>query len=509
MVLKGKEVIMVPQQLTHSLLNRGGLSLPVAKTFTLPSQNYLVRAYQLVDVAAALLALFVVFVAVNFQSLPSGTADFLAMRVTVKNLLLLTGFCFLWQSLCRLCKLYDLAGLHSYRDEAARIVMACTMGSFCIAGFIVSGVFLALPLRAAAYFWLAATATTFIARHATHVLNPEWSSSGRRVRKLLIVGSGPRARQLYEAVGRQAQSNCQFIGFVDSRSKQEMDDLIATRLIGSLTELESILTNHVIDEVLVALPIKSCYSQIQEVIGTCERVGIECKYLSDVFRVSHAKPHFERTRHFPVVSMKVTSDDYRLLVKRALDITGALAALVILSPVMLVTALAIKLTCPGPIFFAQSRYGVNKRRFKMYKFRTMVPNAEALQAQLEHKNEVQGPVFKIKNDPRLTPIGKFLRKTSLDELPQFCNVLFGDMSLVGPRPLPERDVSRFSETSLLRRFSVKPGLTCLWQISGRSNTDFDNWIRQDLQYIDRWSLGLDLLILIKTLPAVLKGRGAM
>lgn len=500
---------MVPQQLTHSLLNRGALSWPVAKAATLPSQGYLVKAYQLADVTAALLALFLVFIAVNSQSLPSGLADFLAMRVTVKNLLLLTGFCFLWQSLCRLCKLYDLAGLGSYRQEAARVTTACTLGSLCLTSFIISDVLVALPLQAAAYFWPTAIATTLIVRHITHVLNPEWTSSGRRVRRLLIVGSGPRARQLYEAVGRQAQSDCQFVGFVDSRSTQEVDDLVATRLIGNLAELENILTSHVIDEVLIALPIKSCYNQIQEVIGSCERVGIECKYLSDIFRVAHAKPHFERTRHFPVVSMKVTSDDYRLLVKRALDIVGALAALIVLSPVMLLTALAIKLTCPGPIFFAQSRYGVNKRRFRMYKFRTMVPNAEALQAQLEHKNEVQGPVFKIKDDPRLTPIGKFLRKTSLDELPQFCNVLFGDMSLVGPRPLPERDVLRFSETRLLRRFSVKPGLTCLWQISGRSNTDFDNWIRQDLQYIDQWSLGLDLLIVIKTLPAVLKGRGAM
>lgn len=500
---------MVPQQLTHSLLHRGGLSLPVTRAFTLPSQNYLVRAYQLVDVAALLLALFIVFVVVNFQSLPSGLADFLALRVTVKNLLLLTSLGFLWQSLCRLCKLYDLAEAGSYRDEAARVITACTLGSFCIAGFIAAGVLGALPLRAAGYFWLAAIATTLIARHITHVLNPDWTSSGRRVRRLLIIGSGPRARQLYEAMSKHAGNNYQFVGFVDSRPKQEVDDLIATRLVGGLTELESILTGHVIDEVLIALPIKSCYNQIQEAIGTCERVGIECKFLSDIFRVSHAKPHFERTRHFPMISMKMASDDYRLLIKRALDIVGAVTALVLFSPLMVLTALAVKLTSPGPILFAQSRYGVNKRRFKMYKFRTMVPNAEALQAQLEHKNEVQGPVFKIKDDPRLTPIGKFLRKTSIDELPQFCNVLLGEMSLVGPRPLPERDVARFSETSLLRRFSVKPGLTCLWQISGRSNTDFDNWIKQDLQYIDQWSLGLDLLILIKTLPAVLKGRGAM
>jgi exopolysaccharide biosynthesis polyprenyl glycosylphosphotransferase len=203
------------------------------------------------------------------------------------------------------------------------------------------------------------------------------------------------------------------------------------------------------------------------------------------------------------------SDDYRMLVKRALDILGASVALVIFSPVMLLAAVAVRLTSSGPVVFVQERYGLNKRRFKMFKFRTMVQNAEALQSQLEKNNEAQGPVFKIKNDPRVTSIGRFLRKTSIDELPQLFNVLRGEMSLVGPRPLPERDVSRFAESSLLRRFSVKPGLTCLWQISGRSNTQFDNWIRQDLQYIDQWSLGLDIAILLKTVPAVIKGRGAV
>lgn len=500
---------MVPQQLTHHLLTRSGLSLPMEQAELLPSRNYLTKAYQLADIASALVALFAVFVMVNIQTLPSGLADFLALQVTVKNLLLLISFCFLWQSLCGLCRLYQPAGLNSHREEAMRVVTACTLGSLCTAGLIISGVVSALPMRSIPYFWLAAVATTLVARHIVHVLDPEWTSAGRLTRRLLIVGSGSRALKLYEAMINQAGNNYKLIGFVDSRPAQEMDDAVATRLVGSLAELENILARHVVDEVLIALPIKSCYNQIQETIETCERVGIDCKYLSDIFRVSHAKPHFERTRHFPVISMKMTNDDYRLLIKRALDIMVGAAALVFLSPLMLLTAIAIKLTSPGPIIFAQSRYGLNKRRFKMYKFRTMVPNAEALQKQLEDKNEVQGPVFKIKNDPRLTPIGKFLRKTSIDELPQFYNVLLGDMSLVGPRPLPERDVAQFSEASLLRRFSVKPGLTCLWQISGRSNTDFDNWIRQDLEYIDQWSLGLDLMILLKTPPAVLKGRGAM
>jgi lipopolysaccharide/colanic/teichoic acid biosynthesis glycosyltransferase len=160
------------------------------------------------------------------------------------------------------------------------------------------------------------------------------------------------------------------------------------------------------------------------------------------------------------------------------------------------------------VLFAQERYGYMKRRFRMQKFRTMVVEAERLQAALEQWNEAAGPVFKIRNDPRITPVGRWLRRTSLDELPQLWHVLTGEMSLVGPRPLPVRDVGHFAEPWLMRRFSMRPGLTCLWQISGRSDLGFDRWIALDLEYIDRWSLGLDFRILLLTLPAVLSGRGA-
>jgi len=183
--------------------------------------------------------------------------------------------------------------------------------------------------------------------------------------------------------------------------------------------------------------------------------------------------------------------------------------LLLTSPILIAAGIAIKLTSHGPIFFSQDRYGLHRRRFRMFKLRTMVVNAEVLQAQLEHQNELGGPVFKIKQDPRVTKVGAFLRKTSIDELPQLWNVLTGDMSLVGPRPLAVRDVLKIEDSAQLRRFSVLPGITCIWQMSGRNNVDFDNWIRQDLEYIDKWSLLLDLKILIGTVPAVLWGKGAM
>jgi exopolysaccharide biosynthesis polyprenyl glycosylphosphotransferase len=199
--------------------------------------------------------------------------------------------------------------------------------------------------------------------------------------------------------------------------------------------------------------------------------------------------------------------DARRYLKRVIDIVVSLSAIIFFSPILIAVAIAVS-TSPGPVIFKQQRYGLKKRKFTMYKFRSMVVDAEKKQAQVEHLNETDGPAFKVKNDPRVTRVGAFMRKLSIDELPQLFNVLIGNMSLVGPRPLPARDVSRFSEAWLMRRFSVQPGLTCLWQITGRSDTTFDRWVELDLQYIDNWSLCLDARILFMTVPAVLKGRGA-
>ena len=200
-------------------------------------------------------------------------------------------------------------------------------------------------------------------------------------------------------------------------------------------------------------------------------------------------------------------------------VTGGALALLAFEPVMIAIAVTIKMTSRGPVLFGHDRYGLNKRVFRMYKFRTMVVGADRLQDTLEDRNEMDGPVFKIRHDPRVTRLGRFLRRTSLDELPQLLHVMTGHMSLVGPRPLPVRDVAssastialaapRFVQASDMRRFSVRPGLTCLWQISGRNNLGFDEWIRLDLLYIDAWSLRLDVRILLRTIPAVLRGVGA-
>ena len=336
--------------------------------------------------------------------------------------------------------------------------------------------------------------------HALYALRISPALRGER--GVVIVGTGVRARMVAEAIKAHPRWKYRILGYVDDRPQGSNQ-----QLLGSLAELDNVLMNRVVDEVIIALPIKSMYDQIQAAIAACERLGVESRYSMDFFSTGVAKRRSAVESSGSIV-LHMVHNDNRQHLKRALDLAGALLGLVLLSPVLLLIALLVRCTSKGPVLFRQKRFGLNKRAFTMLKFRSMVVDAEQQQATLEHLNEAGGPVFKIRKDPRITPIGSFLRATSLDELPQLVNVLRGDMSLVGPRPLPTRDVNRFSEAWLMRRFSVRPGLTGLWQVSGRSDTSFASWIALDLAYIDTWSLALDLRILARTFPVVLRRQGA-
>jgi exopolysaccharide biosynthesis polyprenyl glycosylphosphotransferase len=322
-------------------------------------------------------------------------------------------------------------------------------------------------------------------------------------REVLIVGSGRGGQAAFTEMVDSPVYNV--VGVLDDTfvGTAEMRE----RYLGGLDLLDLLLKQNPVSVVYCSLPVKSMYEPIQQVIAVCEQFGVEVRHSSHLFQTKIAR--LERAHGKNDSILRMVRDDSTRYVKRAIDILGASALLLVSLPVLIAAGIAIKITSRGPIFFSQDRYGLHRRRFRMFKLRTMVVNAEVLQAQLEHKNELGGPVFKIKEDPRVTKVGAFLRKTSIDELPQLWNVLTGDMSLVGPRPLAVRDVLKIEDSAQLRRFSVLPGITCIWQMSGRNNTDFANWIRQDLEYIDSWSLLLDLKILIGTVPAVLWGKGAM
>jgi lipopolysaccharide/colanic/teichoic acid biosynthesis glycosyltransferase len=246
----------------------------------------------------------------------------------------------------------------------------------------------------------------------------------------------------------------------------------------------------------------------QRAITIAESAGVRLVVLNDVYALLHQKNLRERATMFVELVPRDRSRETAEVAKRALDMLASAGALVLLAPLLLVIAVAIKLTSPGSVFFVQERYGYRRRQFKMYKFRSMVRNAPAVMADLEARNEGHDPSLKITNDPRITSLGRFLRRTSLDELPQLWNVLLGDMSLVGPPPMSVGDVSRFSEAQLMRRFSVRPGITGIRQVSGRSTFSFDNWLQLDFSYIDQWSFLLDLKILARTVPFLVKRPGA-
>ena len=455
------------------------------------------------DGLAALAVLFAVWTIVNLHRMPAGLQGLLGQQVTIRSAVLVGGFAFLWPRVVAMAGLYE-PGPFRRRDDVFRVLAACTGGAVLAFFFPLLVLSPDYRLEAALYFWIGSVGSTLAIRA------PLWTLVGttrsRAPRRVIVLGSGPRALRVAGEV-RNAGEGVELLGFVDSNDHHFSQRMDAPKL-GSLEELEEILMHQVVDEVLIALPIKSCYEEIQHAIRVCERTGTESKYLADVFQVAVARPRLENGGRLSVVAMKVFHDDHRQSMKRCADMVCAAIGLVVLAPVMLGIALAIRLDSPGPVFFAQERYGRNKRRFRMYKFRTMVPNAEALQPMLEDQNEAIGPAFKIKNDPRVTTVGRFLRKTSLDELPQLFNVLRGEMSLVGPRPMAVRDVQLFDQAWFMRRFSAPPGMTGLWQVSGRSNLGFDDWVTLDLKYIDEWSLALDLKILAKTIPTVMRGVGA-
>lgn len=276
-----------------------------------------------------------------------------------------------------------------------------------------------------------------------------------------------------------------------------------------LSELEAVIAQEPVDEVFITLPREKYGHVIDTIVRLCEEQGIMVRLRTDLFELKIARWQVDELDGMPIMTIRSGPlDGWPLLAKRLLDICGSVGLLLAMAPIFGIVALLIKLDSAGPVFFRQERVGLNKRRFRLFKFRTMVEGAETQQQTLESLNEAEGPVFKIKDDPRITRLGKVLRRYSIDELPQLLNVLKGEMSLVGPRPLPVRDIERIDAQWHKRRLSVRPGVTCLWQVNGRSDVSFNEWVRMDLEYIDQWSLGLDLKILIKTIPVVLKGAGA-
>ena len=322
--------------------------------------------------------------------------------------------------------------------------------------------------------------------------------------RVLVVGDNLLGRMVLQGIAAQPHLGWRLVGFLGD---QREEDFGRFRYLGPVDQIDAICRNHAVDQVIIALPSASHELQLK-MVEHCRQAGVGFKLVPDLFEMSLNQIDLESVSGVPLIGLKeVSIEGWDLLRKRVLDLTVSALALVVLSPVMLLVALLVKLDSPGPVIYRQTRVGKNGRLFTIYKFRSMRDGADRELETLLDENEQDGPIFKKRRDPRLTRAGRIIRRASLDELPQLFNVLRGEMSLVGPRPPLPREVELYEDWQL-KRLRVAPGLTGLWQVSGRSNVNFEEMVMFDVAYIQNWSIALDLSIMLRTLPAVAYGKGA-
>jgi exopolysaccharide biosynthesis polyprenyl glycosylphosphotransferase len=473
-------------------------------------RKLLMNAYVLGDLS--LMVMGVIFS--SFVVLPHPRAvsisELFAVRVRLQNVVIFLGALLCWYLIFNLCGLYASRRLANRNSELFDVLKGTSLGMLMLFVIAIAFEFPILTPRFIVLFWMITTIATISSRTLMRLSLAFFRRHGRNLRDVVIAGTNSRALELAEWLKSHPELGYRIVGFVD-QDWHGIDRLSMSghTLVSDIQGFQNFLRTNVVDEVMIALPYRSMYEHATRIAAVCEEQGIMVRGLTPLFDWK-SRNVFDEDFENDVLTKNgmMVMRGWPVLVKRLLDIALSLAALIACSPILLAAAALIKLSSPGSIFFIQRRLGFNKHPFGVYKFRTMVADAEARMGDLEHRNEVSGPVFKMWNDPRITPVGRVLRRTSIDELPQLFNVLKGEMSLVGPRPLPIRDCQGFDADWQRRRFSVKPGITCLWQIGGRSATPFQKWMELDLQYIERWSLWLDLKILVQTIPAVMRGTGA-
>ncbi|HZR80487.1 MAG TPA: sugar transferase [Candidatus Binatia bacterium] len=430
----------------------------------------------------------------------------LRSEMAVADALAVAAYLYFFHLVLSACGIYRSHRIAPASRERGELATAVVLASFPL---VVVGWWLEpalLPPHFLVAFPIAALASLLLAHEAFRCAARLARSAGRNLRDVVIVADGPSSLGVAMKLASRVGLGYRVVRVIPCGS--EPPGAGAPRPPAEVArELEELLAERPVDELFLALQYGSAQPLARALLLRCEQQGITVRVIANLTALDCAWTTVDALGGHPVITVATgPRDAVQLALKRAVDVAGALVGLVALAPLMASIALAIKLDSRGPVIFAQQRVGLNRRRFRALKFRTMVNGADRLQKHLEHRNEADGPVFKIENDPRVTRVGRILRKLSLDELPQLVNVLRGEMSLVGPRPLPVRDVTRFDANWHKRRFSVKPGITCIWQATRREPT-FDEWVRSDMEYIDNWSIGLDLKILAKTFSMVLSRDG--
>lgn len=466
------------------------------------SRQSLTNWIKSLDVVVACVCFFAFAVASTPNLELQTVGQFLSLRITVGNVLLFLLLLGAWHLSLLLAGTYDSCPTRLGLRNVLGIARGTASG---IALWLLAGAVLDISFITVEFLlrvW-ASIALTMIGIRALMTSMLARRHHDRFLRNILIVGINPRALRIAKDLEDSSDFGYRVVGFVDDSS------MASFPLKSTLAELPDYLRSTAVDEVIVCLPIKSQFDRIVDIVKCCEDQGITVRVAADILADSTNLISAQQLGANTLLSLHPHAiNGAGAATKRLIDVLGSALIIVALSPLLAITAIVVMLSSAGPIFFLQDRVGRNKKIFRMIKFRTMVADAPAMQSDLEAANEANGPVFKIKYDPRITPIGGFLRRTSIDELPQLFNVFKGEMSLVGPRPLPVRDYEGFSEDWHRRRFSVRPGISGLWQVAGRSNLPFDQWMELDLKYINEWSLALDFKVLLLTVPAVFKGTGA-
>jgi exopolysaccharide biosynthesis polyprenyl glycosylphosphotransferase len=357
------------------------------------------------------------------------------------------------------------------------------------------------------YAFLLTGGSLSISRLVERQIRERLRRRGTGVDRVLIVGAGVVGRAIMRSILARPELGYRPVGFVDDDPKKQHDDIGPFRALGSTADLPVIFREHAVDEVLVSLPWMS-HRKVLKIIADSEQQGVRARFVPDLLQMSLSQVDIEEINGIPLIGMKEPPlKGWKIAVKRLIDIAISSAALVCLAPFLFLVGVLIKLDSPGPIFFKQIRLGRGGKPFICYKFRSMQPEAEKELAELASLNEAQGPIFKIRDDPRCTRLGRILRRFSLDELPQFINVLLGDMSVVGPRPPLPPEVERYEDWHH-ERLNIPAGITGLWQVMGRSDLSFNEMVMLDLFYAENWSLWLDFKIMLRTVPTVLFSRGA-
>jgi len=411
----------------------------------------------------------------------------------------------LWVLLLRLTQRYSAVVRLPLRVQAFRVLQFVVAAGFSM-GFLTYSFKLLVSRPVFFAFWCFAGLILLLNRVILHWILRSGNINEHSQIKILIAGTDERARQVGRVVESYKMWGYHIVGYLSSEEDRESSQDL--EVVGSLKDLPHLLHEHVVDEIIFLGSQRKNLEEFEELVELCQDLGIRIRVAADLLLNLTSEVSLEYLENLPMLTFSTVPDDtIGILAKRVMDVLVASVLLVVFSPFSLITGAFIKLTSSGPIFYTQVRCGLYGRKFRLAKFRTMIEGAEDKLWEIKHLNEMKGPVFKMRNDPRVTSLGQVLRKFSIDELPQVWNVLKGEMSIVGPRaPLPE-EVQHYT-TKQRRRLSVKPGITCLWQVSGRNDIDFNKWMELDLEYIDNWSIWLDIRIMLKTIPAVFTARGA-